>query len=145
MKTLKFFGWETSVGRLIAVIVIFVGGVVLANTVGEFIVALHNRYSVYPVGMDTNMYGYSFAVAMLFCLVMAVLSVWVLSKKMDAMGITIVFGVVFFAGIPIGIEIIPSFIPETWCKYELTIYPCSDASPDFYQDPNTGEVIYKSI
>lgn len=83
-------------GRLIAAIVIFVGGVVLANTVGEFIVALHNRYSVYPVGMETNMYGDSYAVAMLFCLVTAVLSVWVLSKKIDAVGIAIVFGVVFF-------------------------------------------------
>lgn len=142
MKSLKFIGWGASVGRLIASMVIFVGGVVLANTVGEFIVALHNRYSVYPVGTDTNMYGNSFAVAMLFCLVMTVLSVRVLCKKIDAVGIAVVFGLVFFAGMLIGRETIPSFVPESWCKYELTIYPCSDASPAFYQDPNTGEVIY---
>ena len=111
-----------------------------ASTVGEFLIALHNRYSVYPVGTDTNMYGNSGAVSIVFCAFVVALIIFLLYRKFDVKAV-ILFIVGFLVIGGFGARV-PSFVPEEWCKYELTIYPCSDARPAFYQDPITGEVIY---
>lgn len=115
-------------------------GVFGASTVGEFLVALDNRYSVYPVGTDTNMYGNSVAVSIVFCALTVSLIILLLYRKFDAKAVILFIVGLFVVG---GLSAqVASFVPEKWCESELTLYPCSDALPAFYQDSSSGEVIY---
>lgn len=84
--------------------------------------SVHNRYSVYPVGTDTNMYANSTIGQMLVCLAAALSMAYLLWAKKDGIFIAIAF-VTLFTLVPLSAQV-KSFIPEDWCRYELTMYPC---------------------
>lgn len=108
--------------NLIAIILVFVVTAVFATTVGEFVVALHNRYSVYPSGWDTDMYGNSLAVSWGVCLLGAYAVSWLFTKEHN-FKMLIVLVVSFFILASVSSNF-PNFLPSDWCKYELSIYPC---------------------
>lgn len=72
MSNVTLFWHAIPVYRLLAAAVIGVIAVLCATTIGEFAVSVHNRYSVYPVGTDTNMYANSAIGQGIVCLLAAV-------------------------------------------------------------------------
>ncbi len=101
-------------------------GIGLIPTVAEFIVAFINRYSVYPLGIDTNMLANSillegiFIFALTFILLRLLWKVdwlWVIIR---GFAISLIVWLTFiFVGFP-------SLIPQEWCRYELKIVSCQD-------------------
>ncbi len=122
-------------------IVVAVLAVVAIPTISEFLVALHNRYATYPAGTDTNM----LANYTLVEFVLAGVVGWFLGTKLfktltwrrwASAGLVLVcLGFVFY---------LPSFIPPSWCKYELSIYPCDQNSESgallFPEDVKLGQI-----
>lgn len=92
-------------------------------TFAEFIIALHNRYSVYPAGTDTNMYGNAFALQILLAAGLGLL-----------VGLRIPFSLAYrsagvictMVALVVVSNFVPSFLPPEWCKYELTLYSCDN-------------------
>lgn len=121
---ITLFGEQISWYRIIGILVIGSIAVLAASTVGEFAVSVHNRYSVFPPGTDTNMYGNSLIGQMVVCLLAAVLMGYLLRKKIDV-GLVSIAVVLFFVLGGLSSQV-RSFIPEDWCRYELTMYRCQD-------------------
>ncbi|MBP9686461.1 MAG: hypothetical protein KBD66_01515 [Candidatus Doudnabacteria bacterium] len=124
MSNVHFFGQTISWGRAWVVVVIGAVTVLCATTVGEFAVSVHNRYSVYPVGTDTNMYANSGIGQGVVCLVAAVAIGYVMRKRLDKKLIAIA-AILFFVFM-IASSHVQSFVPVGWCRYELTMYSCDD-------------------
>lgn len=124
MSKIVLFGEHISWRRIIAVFAIGLAAVLSATTVGEFAVSVHNRYSVYPAGTDTNMYGNSAIGQMLVCLAAAIIIGYLLRKKFDVGVVSI--ALVLFIIFAVLSSQIHSFVPEDWCRYELTMYRCAD-------------------
>lgn len=154
---LRWWQWLLS-----ALVIVFAIGFI--SSIAEFIVAVQNRYSVYPVGYDSNMtsksiglegvlsLGAAFLVGYLWKIVptqwyVVVLALslsglicmidtqaqWVVVPFFLIFAITI--GLSFWAKIPFLVPLLgfcimlllrPSMLPDRWCKYELTMYPCAD-------------------
>lgn len=95
-------------------------GITFAFTFGELVTALINRYSTYPVGTDTSMLATYFLLALLFIALAFLPAVWVFRKnKMVVLMLGLIVIFVWW------VHVIPSFVPTSWCKYELKIYPCA--------------------
>lgn len=128
MSNVTLFGHTISLYRLLAAAFIGTVAVLCATTVGEFAVSVHNRYSVYPVGTDTNMYGNSAIGQMLVCLAGGLCIAHLLRARKDGPFITLAF-VLFFVLALLSAQV-KSFIPKDWCRYELTMYSC-DSQIDY--------------
>lgn len=109
--------------RYIIGLVVVAVCLVLIPTLSEFIIALHNHYSVYPAGTDTNMYGNAFLLQIILGAGLGLL-----------VGLRLPFGAAYrAAGVICTVvalivmpNVIPSFLPVEWCKYELTLYSCDN-------------------
>lgn len=123
-KNILIFGEHISWYRIVGMVVIGAIAVLTASTVGEFAVSAHNRYSVYPAGTDTNMYGNSAIGQGLTCLLAAGAIAYLLRKRIDVGAVALAFVLCLLL---VGFSSqVSSFIPEDWCKYELTMYRCAD-------------------
>ena len=124
MATLVLFGEQITWRRVIAVVAIAATAILFAKTVGELAVSVDNRYSVYPVGTDTNMYANSAIGQGIVCLLAAVAIGYILRRRFDEKLVAIA-GVLFFVFMVASSQI-QSFIPVDWCRYELTMHSCGD-------------------
>lgn len=157
ITVLRWWQWLLS-----ALIIVF--ALCFISSIAEFIVAVQNRYSVYPVGYDSNMtsksiglegvlsLGAAFLVGYIWKVVPAkwyivtlalFLSGLVCMIDSQAQWVAIPFflifaatiGLSFWTKIPFLVPLLgfcimllvrPSMIPDQWCKYELTMYPCAN-------------------
>lgn len=106
----------------IAVVII---SIIFLPTISEFIVALYNRYRVYPEGTDTDMYGNTIIVQVVLLAGIMML----LSKYFLKFSRVVTFVLAPFIAILIVVLIgggVASMIPNSWCKYELKIYSCEE-------------------
>jgi hypothetical protein len=95
-------------------------GIIFAFTFGELVTALINRYSTYPAGTDTSMLATYFLLALLFISLAFLPAVWIVRK--NKMAVLMLGLIVLFIW---WLHVIPSFVPNSWCRYELKIYPCA--------------------
>ncbi len=123
-KEILLFGEYVSVLRIGLAVCVALCAILIASTIGEFVVSVDNRYSVYPVGTDTNMYGNSAIGQGWVCLLAASYIAYLLVKKLNTRAIFIAIFLFFILG-ALSAQF-PSFIPEDWCRYELTMYSCGD-------------------
>ncbi len=130
----KIFSNIPSSRRIICACAIGIFTIVFSTTIGEFVIALHNRYSTYPTGWDTNMYGNSAAVSFVFVLIMSALIVKVALKKIDRS--SLITGILLFLLLGVISSRVPNLTPKSWCKYELTIYSCQTYESWRYAESN---------
>lgn len=110
--------------RLVFAVLVFVLGVVFANSIAELLVALQNKYSTYPAGTDTSMLFYSLMVARIFSIFVSVWAVLTLGLKPGRPSLRVFVVLCVFSFVVSYLKVFPSFVPRDWCKYELSIYPC---------------------
>ncbi len=109
----------------LAVAAIISLAVALVPTAAEFIVALHNRYSVYPPGTDTDMLSNTILAKGILSVVVVVLCGYILGILRKRAAILLPIGVIILFVLS---EVVPTYIPHDWCKYELRIYSCADTT-----------------
>lgn len=129
-KSMKILDQEVSNTRIISAIVVALFTLLTSTTIGEFLVALHNRYSIYAVGSDTNMYANSGMLTLILCFIGLFTASYILKFKFEPRTIAI-FILSFFIATFVTFQV-PSFVPQDWCQYELTIYPCGKYDEEGY-------------
>jgi hypothetical protein len=108
--------------KKITIVLLAIIGIVLAPTIAEFLIALHNRYSVYPAGTDTNMLANTIILQSFLAAMIAIACVHFLRIKQKLRFIILPICVIIAL---VAVNFLPSYVPAKWCQYELTIYDCS--------------------
>lgn len=99
---------------------------IIAPTIAEFLVSLHNRFRIYPPGTDTSMLALTLMVEFILIALLTLVLLrwlvglsWIWSVLASALISMFVGWFIFMYGFP-------SMLPQSWCKYELRIYSCED-------------------
>lgn len=103
-------------------------GIVIIPTISELVIAGINRYQVYPLGTDTNMYSKITLVGGILSLFLSVLLIWKF-LKIDKLKRWVLLPILAFAMLW-ATHFVPSFVPNSWCKFELKIYSCESLNQD---------------
>ncbi len=110
--------------RLYIALIILVVAVIIVPSISELLVALHNRFQVYPVGTDTSMLASTLIIEfiLLGLLITGLMHWFVGLRTIKAVLITLVL--IGLMGWLVMIYGFPSALPQSWCAQELRIYSC---------------------